>query len=286
MSYTINRVETQTDTVTTSFLGDGGVNEVYWGNAFKLFNNFSIGFNASYLFGQYSRSRTIMSTSSYFANSITSTSNMLKGFSLTLGVQYFAPIKEKGKLGFGLVYTPAIPVFSNVENQTITYLGATIDTLFQSYDPKVKHTMPQSIGGGISWSKGLHYFVGADFSWTNWANYAVKGGTDSLVNSFKISIGGNYMPNPTGSKYLSRMVFSLGANYEQTHLKLNGIPLTKMGVNLGLQFPVRRSKTSFGLVFEYGQMGTTEQGLIKETYFKTTISIRVHEQWYQQRQLE
>jgi len=293
MSYTISSVENFDDTTstTTSFLGDGGINEFYWGNAFKLFNNFSIGFNASYLFGQYAKSRSVESTNSFFVNSKTSSSNMIKGFALNLGVQYFVPIKEKGKLGFGVIYTPAIPVYSNAENQTITYWGTdyatlTIDTLFQSSELKIKHTMPQSIGGGISWSKGLQYFIGADFTWTNWANYAVKNVNDSLVNSYKIAIGGNYMPNPTGSKYFSRMVFSLGANYEQMHLKLNDVSLTRMGVSAGLQFPVKRSKTSFGLVFEYGQMGTTEQGLIRENYFKATISIRAHELWYQRRELE
>ena len=292
MSYTISSVEAfDTNSITTSFLGGGGINEFYWGNAFRLFNNFSIGFNASYLFGEYAKSRTVESTDYLFINSKTANSNSIKGFSLMLGLQYFAPIKEKGKLGLGVVYTPPIPIYSNVQNQTTTYFwtdyaAVILDTLIQSNEKKVKHSMPQSIGAGISWSKGLQYFVGADFTWTNWANYAVKGVNDSLANSYKIALGGNYMPNPTGSKFISRMVFSFGVNYEQTYLKLNDISLDKMGVSLGLQFPVKRSKTSFGLIFEYGQMGTIRSGLIKENYFKTTISIRVHEPWYQQRELE
>jgi len=290
MSYTINSVN-EVDSITTSFLGEGGINEFYWGNAFKLFKQFSIGFNASYLFGEYAKSRTVESTQSYFLNSKTSNASMVKGFSLTLGMQYFAPIKEKGKLGFGLVYTPAIPVYSNLQNQTVTYLGKnissiTIDTLYENNDPKVKHSMPQSIGAGILWGNGLHYFIGADFTWTNWADYAVNSIKDSLVNSYKVAIGGNYMPNPAGSKFASRMIFSLGVNYEQTYLKLNGIQLNRMGTSLGIQFPVKRSKTSFGVVFEYGQMGTTEAELIKENYFKTTISLRIHEQRYQRKKLE
>jgi len=290
MSYNVNSVN-EMDSITTSFLGDGGINEFYWGNAFRPFKHFSVGFNASYLFGEYAKSRTVESANSLFIHSKTSNANMVKGFSLALGMQYFAPIKEKGKLGLGLIYTPAIPIYSDIENQTITYrkvnlVSVVLDTLYQSKELKIKHSMPQSIGAGISWGNGLHYFIGTDFTWTNWANYAVNGINDSLVNSYKMSLGGNYMPNPTGSKFASRMVFSLGINYEQTYLKLNDIQLNRMGVNFGIQFPVKRSKTSFGLVFEYGQMGTTDSELIKENYFKTTISLRIHEQWYQRKRLE
>jgi len=99
MSYTINTVEvTDSNSITTSFWGEGGINELYWGNAFKLFNNFSIGFNASYLFGEYSRNRKVESTDNFFANSNTSSSNQIKGFLLTLGTQYFVPVKDKWKL--------------------------------------------------------------------------------------------------------------------------------------------------------------------------------------------
>lgn len=296
MSYTINQIEEMLDTniITTSFLGEGGINEFYWGNSFKLFNHFSIGFNASYLFGGYNRNRTVESSDILFANSETSNSNSVKGFLLTVGMQYFVPIKKKGNLGLGLVYTPSIPIYSNIKNQTVTYFGTGYNKtildddkpLYPTEDKNVKHSMPQSVGGGISWSKGLNYFIGADFTWTNWANYAVKGINDSLVNSYKITLGGSYTPNPTSSKLISRIIFSLGGNYEQTYLKLNDIQLNKFGMNFGIQFPIKRSKTSFGAIFEYGQMGTTQNGLIKESYFKLIVSIRVHEPWYQRRKLE
>ena len=292
ISYTINSVEmVDSNSITTSFEGEGGLNEVYWGNAFKLFNHFSVGFNASYLFGECVRNRKVESTDNFFANSKTSNSDQIKGFLLTLGLQYFVPVKERGKLGFGLIYTPSIPIRSKYENQTVTYFGTgyntnPIDTFYRNTNSKTKHTLPQSVGAGISWSKGLNYFIGADFTWTNWTNYAINGVSDSLVNSYKIALGGNFTPNPIGSKFIARTTFSLGTHYEQSYLKFNGVQLNKFGVNFGIQFPIKRSKTSFGAIFEYGQMGTTQDGLIKESYFKATISIRVHEQWYQRKKLE
>ena len=293
VSYTVHDYsKKETDSIVMSFLGSGGINEVYWGNAFRLFKNFSIGFNASFLFGEYSKSRTVESTDLLFANALISNDNQIKGLYLTLGTQYFIPVKEKGTLGFGAVYTPSIPVFSKVRNLTVSYLNMLdangkpqeIKRIDTSYDSK--HSIPQSIGGGISWSKGQRYFIGADFTWTNWANYAIDDVNDSLTNSYKIALGGNYTPNPTGLKYFSKITFSLGTNYEQTCLKFNDIQLNKYGVNFGVQFPMKRSKTSLGAIFEYGQMGTTRSGLIRQNYFKATISVRIHEQWYQRKKLD
>jgi hypothetical protein len=67
---------------------------------------------------------------------------------------------------------------------------------------------------------------------------------------------------------------------------LEGEHLKKFGVNLGLLFPLKRSKTAFGIIIEYGQLGTTKNNLIKENYFTATINIRIHERWYQRTKLE
>jgi len=287
MSYKISqKKELNADTILTSFYGEGGINEIYWGNAFKLFKNFSVGFNASYLFGEYRKNRTVEPSDKLSWVSLTSNANFVKGFHLMTGLQYFIPVKEKGKFGLGLVYTPAIPISSKFQNMTISQYMDTLDILYKTDNQKIKHSMPQSIGGGISWGKGLHYFIGADFSWTNWGSYAVNGINDSLVNSYRMSLGGNYTPNPTGAKFISHITLSLGGSYEQTYLCLNDVPLNKWGVNFGVQFPVKRSKTTFGAIFEYGQMGTTQANLIKEDYFKVTVSVRMHEAWYQRRRLE
>jgi hypothetical protein len=142
------------------------------------------------------------------------------------------------------------------------------------------------IGGGVSWSKKDKYFVGIDFTWRNWSHYGVDKLKDSLSDTYKVSIGGSYTPNYSSNRLFSRMTFSLGAHFEQTHLFLQGEHLKKFGVNLGLLFPLKRSKTGFGIILEYGQLGTTNYNLIKENYFMATINIRIHEKWYQRTKLE
>ena len=94
------------------------------------------------------------------------------------------------------------------------------------------------------------------------------------------------------------MTFSLGANIGQSSLFLKGEHLNHFGINFGLLFPLKRSKTAFGFTFEYGQFGTTKTfdyeqmgsikrgHFIKENYFTATMNIRIHERWYQRKKLD
>lgn len=287
MNYTVIEPKSlDSNTYNILYTGRGGINEVYWGNAFRLFKNFSLGFNVSYLFGSYIRQRQVEWDSSDFFNSLISRNNHVNGVALNIGTQYFIPVKDKGEIGIGLVCTPPIPIFSKYNQEIVTYIGTAdavtyIDTIYPQTESKQKHSMPLSIGGGLSWIKRDKYFVGIDVKWTNWSKYALDGQNDSLSDALKFSIGANITPQATGKMYFSRVTYSLGVSYELTHLKFNEQQLAKYAISAGLFFPIKRSKTGIGMIFEYGSLGTTSNGLIKEDYFSITLNLRIHERWYQ-----
>jgi hypothetical protein len=284
-----NKIDTLTQT--RAYQGDGGINEIYWGNAFRVSKNLSLGINASFLFGTYSKYSTIEWDDEYSFNVKVNNSTKIQGAVITAGAQYFIPIKEKGDLGLGLVYTLPIPIRSTETQIISTYWGkdyniTALDTLYSKDPAKHSLKMPMSIGGGISWSKKNKYYVGVDFTWKNWSNYGIDKIKDSLSDAYRISIGGSYTSNYLSNKLFPRMTFSLGASFEQTHLFLEGEHLKRFGINFGFLFPLKKAKTGFGIVLEYGQLGTTEKDLIKENYFTATINIRIHEKWYQRKKLD
>ena len=64
VSYDIATTKTTADNTKRNYRysGSGNVSQLYWGNAFKIFQNFTAGVNLSYLFGSINRSETIEGT--------------------------------------------------------------------------------------------------------------------------------------------------------------------------------------------------------------------------------
>lgn len=293
INYSINETESWNDTVDVSkaFSGTGGLYELYWGNAFKIFKNFSIGCNISYIFGYYDKIRTMeFSDDDLFLNYKNDDKITLNGALFSFGAQYFIPIK-KSFLGLGITYTPSIPtVFGTQSDIMLSYQNTSsgesiVDTLYWNGEKDIKITLPQTLGTGISWSTEK-YFIGFDFTWKDWSQFKIENNNDTLVDSYKYALGGSIIPNPSGSSYFSKIKYSLGAYYELTSLYLKDKQIDRFGINFGLSFPMKKSKTRFNVCFEYGQWGTLQNNLLQETYFITSFNVALHERWYQRRKLD
>lgn len=276
-----------------SYDGDGGLMQLYWGNAFKICKGLSIGLNASYMFGRLSNIRFIYYTGDNFFNSRILHNTYLDGIYLSGGLQYFIPIKQKSKLGLGVVYENTAYIWARenilINNFTGNFSSTTdYDTIYYVDADKGNLVIPQKVGFGISYSYDNKLLVGADFSWQNWSNYELMGKKDSLKDAFNVALGVQYTPDPTSSKYHKKMQFRVGTNFSTGYLMLRDTPIQEFGVTFGIGFPFRTytSQSSVNIMFEYGQMGTIQNDLILQRYFKISLSFILHEKWYQRVRLE
>ena len=121
--------------VNTAFKGSGGIYEFYWGNAFQVFKNFSIGCNISYLFGNYDKIRLTEFSDDLFLNFKGNDKMNIKGALFSFGTQYFILVK-KSIIGIGAVYTPSIPTIFSTQYEILSNYRNTsageeiIDTLY------------------------------------------------------------------------------------------------------------------------------------------------------------
>ncbi|MGI6291490.1 MAG: hypothetical protein ACOXZH_03555 [Bacteroidales bacterium] len=291
INYTINETSAWNDSVSvnTAFKGRGGIYEFYWGNAFKVFKNFSLGCNISYLFGNYDKIRTAEFSDDLFLNFKGNDKTSMKGALFSFGTQYFIPVK-KSTIGIGAVYTPSIPTVFATQSEVLSHYRNTsigeeiIDTLYWNGVEKNKVKLPQTVGVGLSWSSEK-YFIGFDFTWSDWEKAKIGNNTDTLKNSYKYALGGNVIPNPTGSKYISKIQYSLGAFYELTPVYLKEKQVDRFGINFGMSFPMKKSKTRISMIVEYGKWGINNT-VLQENYVKCSFNLALHERWYQRRKLE
>ncbi len=268
--------------------GSGGLNKVYIGQAVELFDNLSLGFNYNYVWGNLQRDRlALFMDSTYMRHTKISNNTAISSFYFDFGLQYYTNISEDVKLNIGATYTPQQKLSAHREAFTYTFgfnsyiLENEVDTISFTSSEKGDIILPQSMGAGFSFNKPGHWLVGMDYKWQEWDKYEFFGLSDSLVNNYQISMGAEIIPNHTSiSSYFKFISYRFGARYGKTYLNLNDNSINEYGISFGVGLPFRKAKSAINLGFEYGGRGTTENNLIKETFFKVTLGVSINELWF------
>ena len=100
-------IENSTESYSKQYSGEGGLHQLYVGAGFKIFKNFSIGANISYLWGDVTRT-----TSESFPSSTTNfpftiqTNVGIRSYKLDFGAQYTQTFGKKHSMTLGVVYSP------------------------------------------------------------------------------------------------------------------------------------------------------------------------------------
>ena len=281
---------------TTRFKGRGGLNQAFWGNAFKIGKHFAVGANAYYVFGNSQAETSLFfPDSAYYIGSRRSVDVMVRSFMFDYGMLFNTNLGNDMQLSLGLTYTQKIN-FSGVQTLFIRSFEEDIDTEVEYLidtitfvTNKTKITMPQGIGFGVALQKGRDWAVGADFNWTQWSKFARQRKTVELQDSWRASTGAEFTPKHTSiSGYFSRVTYRFGGFYEHGFINLPGndgldYSINKVGITAGLSMPLPKSLSKFNLALEAGQYGTREGGLIQERYAKVSVGISVFEHWFMKR---
>ena len=281
-----------------SYRGDGGINKVFLGLSYSpsesagLLDNLSVGFNASYLFGNYYRSKSLSfpDSSSFLSSRIEDNYNV-SAFTFDFGLQYFQPLKNGDLLGIGLVY--ALPSLLPTDNEYrhFTYSESAgleeIRDSVQSRNSEGNIKMPQSAGIGLSYERPQKFFAAVDATYTQWSRFEVQGVqyADLMRDDWKINAGFEYRPDVYGS-YFEKISYRFGLNYSTGMLNLRNEQLNQYGIALGFGLPIKKQGTQINLFLEYGKHGTKEHNLIREDYFKVGISVSAKDVWFFKRKYQ
>src|SRR6266850_2150915 len=108
-----------------SYEGSGGINQYYFGNAFEVFKNFSVGANLSYYLGTFKRTENVSATGvtdQLIVTNRTSAHN-LGG---DVGAQYSFLIKKKTGITLGATWDPGTSLSGT---QQTSIVNTNLDTL-------------------------------------------------------------------------------------------------------------------------------------------------------------
>lgn len=269
----------------------------------KAWQNLAVGANVSYLFGSFEHiRRSIFQPSGLYFNTRTSVTTRVSDIYADYGLQYSflvdslhgRDLKDNVKFTIGATFAAESKISANNDSLSVSYfnnsLGTEIikDTIEVTEGTKGTINLPLSFGFGLSMKKGDRWLVAADWAIQNWSSYRAFDQNPGLKNSMRISLGAQYVPNSKAmgdNSYLKRVNYRMGIRYAQTALELKSTQLVEYGASIGFGFPVGRNFLfqNFSMVnigAEFGQRGTTSNGLIRENFIKATIGFTINDRWF------
>lgn len=283
----------------TLFEGEGGTNKIYANFGSYVYKGFSIGAEASYIFGNIDnsilnqRSNTVLATKQTESLSI-------RGGQFKFGAQYKRKLKNDLDLNFGSSFTLATDLSAKGSEQLYTLSlspsGGEIPR-FERYNRAKKGdiNVPLKSVFGVGFGKKDKWFVEVNQQFQSaieTTNIISNGNTYKYEDSNKFSIGGFYIPKVNSiSSYWKRVTYRAGLRVENTGLMVkstgNFTSIKDFGINVGLGLPLPRQLSNVNLGFEYGQRGTTDDDLIKENYFNVRLSLSLNSlKWFNQRRID
>jgi hypothetical protein len=257
-----------------TYYGTGGISQVYLGLSVDIANHLALGVNGYYMFGNINHYKAL----SYNQSELTTTNTIMKAnlyirsFNARFGLQYHETIGEKHKLNIGAIYEFRSGMNGKFEQTTTGTDTLTVNSssLFET---------PSLYGGGIMYTYDDRLMIGADFTLYEYSKALYYGKSDTLANRMKISLGAEYTHDPRGRRYIDRMSWRIGANYNNSYAKINNKQTNNFSITCGVGLPLRTSKTIINVNFEYGNIGGVS-AILKENYFKFGLNFSLNETWF------
>lgn len=268
--------------------GQGGMNKVFLSFGYLINDNFSVGVDANYNFGNIENRSLLFSPDVQFATSETNRSN-LSGFGLNFGATYRGMLTDNLELFSSITYTPE----TNLDSENFRTVSSVFvpNINFQAeVDPREidvddsKLKLPSQVTFGLGIGQPRKWFVGAEYTTQETSNFTNRSFTLDNVeftNTNRYKMGGFYVPRHTAfSGYFNKVTYRAGLRYENTGLVINDEKINEFGISFGVGLPVGRMFSNFNIGFEYGNRGTTNKGLVRENFFNTVISLSLNDRWF------
>ena len=269
------------------------MHQVFLGVGWRLLKPLSIGVNASYLWGDISR--TVQPSVSSASNTLTKTySTTVNSYKLDFGVQWEQRIRRSDVLTIGAVFG----LGHNLKNKAeMTVLGR--NTLSNKNDTTVfgvkdANVLPMSYGAGLSYRLDGKLTMAADFSLEKWGDeklpvfntssntYELKRGL--LKDRKKVNVGFDYVANPGSQarRYWEFVHYRIGAGIATPYYNINGQDgPSELSVSAGIGLPILNAHNNRSMLNISGQWARTKaDGFITENTFRINIGITFNERWF------
>ncbi|SHG63835.1 hypothetical protein [Winogradskyella jejuensis] len=294
----------QNNRVDYRYEGEGGLNKVFFSLGYLVNDNFTVGVDANYNFGntQNSAIQFIYDNQGNPVQFATRENNRsdLSGLNFNFGAAYKGKLTEKLELSATATFAPESKLTSANQRSISTIIVSTLGDEFvqNTIDVDLASSglletdldLPSRLSFGLGIGESSKWFLGAEYVAQNTSifnNPIFSTTNSSFEDASSFAIGGFYLPSYRSlSSYFKRVTYRAGARFENTGLIVNNESIDEFGISFGLGLPIGPQTGLFSeinLGFEYGQRGTKSSNLIEENFFNFNVSLSLSDRWFKKR---
>jgi hypothetical protein len=247
--------------------GNGGLYQVYMGNAFTIKNKLSLGVTTGFVFGSINSKETM--TLSETDILIAESNKFYTHGSVNAGLQYqFKTGKNKWMLG--AFYEPQIKLNVQEDNQL---KNGSDEILSSKAAVNSKFVFPSKYGFGATWTKSS-FTASADIIRHMWSSTGYKGAdfTTTDATSYAIGIRHQFIRNSIWGISPGISIYA-GFNKEDSYIVIKDNQLKSTSATLGITIPNRNNLNYYSLGLKVGTRGQPVYPMIKENFFEFHINM-------------
>ncbi len=285
-------VGTSSTISTETHSGSGGLHQAYIGAGWSVLPYLSVGANFSYVWGSYSKTVTVSNSDSYVNTISRMYSSHFNSYKFDFGVQLYHEVAPGEQLALGITYGLGHNLGNNADLIHSSSNSETNTTTLDTVSVADAHSIPSTLGAGISWKHGKSLVLGFDYSLQKWGGekmpelnpadgtYARRSGL--LTDRNKYTFGGEWVPNPISRRFYNRIHYRFGASYATPYFKVNGLDGPKeYSVSAGFGIPIQNARNNRSILNISAQwQRTSAKELITENTFRINVGITFNERWF------
>jgi hypothetical protein len=283
-------------------VGDGGINQLYISNSFKLGKHLAIGFNFNYLFGTIERYNQTYIDIPESYSTINYDKYTFNKSTFDFGIQYYTDLLDKYFFVLGATYSNKINFAA--ERETVEFnatnfrlsdvsvvdyveMSSQFDTLSSSTDGNYEIDVPARFSLGFTTGIKDKLKVGFDYSIQDWTDVESLNSIDSYTLDETFNCGIEYIPNKFSLRnYFKHVHYKAGFYYNKSYMKIDNNQINNYGITFGLGLPIVNQKTRLNVSYTYGKRGTTDNGLIQEDYSVIGLNLTLYDFWFFKRKFQ
>ena len=298
VGYDFSSIETDpeiignTGNISYDSYGTGSVYQMFVGAGATFWDNFSVGAELIYLFGNLDKVTNMIYSDASYRSLNSGSELMVRGLTGKFGLQYEQKLSGDLSMVVGATYRMGTDMKGYATNYKYANQSSVSDTLKYSVDTLARTGVRfgDELGVGISIRKGDKWSAEFNYVRSDWrrsgmdkapgfAAVGVSKFSSTVSNSFRA--GFEIVPNRNDIRYyFKKCAYRAGVYYDQSYYKLDGHSVNSMGITLGMTFPVYRLYNGISIGVDLGQKASTRNNMIRERYAMFVVGFNIHDLWF------